>query len=218
MRQRDDSLPPDTAATTADPTAAGTDPPQAAGQAPRVETVVPPPESPSVVDQIGEAAGGLSGMLAGAGIGGVAGPVGSVIGGIAGALGGWWSGRAIAEAAAQVTQEDDDHYRAHYTSAADRDAARHYEEMRAAYFLGHIASHNPNFTSRMFDEVEPELREGWQRRPEPEPEWEQVREFVREGFERGLDRRSWSERRLLPRPEKEDTDRRGGRDRRYPEW
>src|SRR5215467_11233792 len=69
---------------------------------------------PSVADQIGETAGGISGVLLGAGIGSAAGPVGTLIGGIAGAIGGWWAGRAVVEAASSLSREDEAYFREHY--------------------------------------------------------------------------------------------------------
>src|SRR5438874_4102157 len=96
---------------------------------------------PSTADEIGEAAGGISGALLGAGIGTAAGPLGTFIGGIAGALGGWWAGRAVAEAAETLTEDDESYYRHHYESLPDRPADRSYEDVRGAYYLGQIASH-----------------------------------------------------------------------------
>ena len=145
---------------------------------------------PSLGDEIGEATGGIAGVLLGAGIGASAGPVGSLIGGIAGAIGGWWTGRAIAEAAEQLTTEDDAHFRAHYEASPHRLTDREYEDVRAAYMLGHIASHNPNFTERQFTEVEPELARGWKGCDNPPCEWEEVRPFVREGYQRGRAKRA----------------------------
>jgi hypothetical protein len=143
-------------------------------------------DEPGVADHLGEAAGGISGVLAGAAIGSVAGPVGTLIGGIAGAMGGWWTGRAIAEAATAISEGDDRHYRSHYESSPLRVADRRFEDVRAAYHLGHIASHNPNFVRRTFDEVEPELRRGWSDEArQRHGDWDWVRGYVREGYTRG---------------------------------
>ena len=62
--------------------------------------------APSTADHVGQAAGGITGTVAGAAIGTTAGPIGTLLGGIAGAISGWWSGRAIAEAAEDVTKAD----------------------------------------------------------------------------------------------------------------
>src|SRR4051812_36439795 len=103
---------------------------------------------PTVADQIGEGVGGMSGVLLGAGIGSAAGPVGALIGGIAGAIGGWWAGRAVVEAASSLSQEDEAYFREHYDNVPNRAADRAYDDVRPAYYLGQIASHNPNFLER----------------------------------------------------------------------
>ena len=46
------------------------------------------------------------------------------------------------------------HYDAHPEPLADRA----YDDVRGAYYLGQIASHNPNFRARQFEEVEPRAR------------------------------------------------------------
>jgi len=150
-------------------------------------------------DEIGEATGCIAGVLVGAGIGSSAGPVGTLLGGIAGAIGGWWTGRAIAEAAEKLTVEDDKEFRAHYESSSSRLADRSYDDVRGAYFLGHIASHNPNFADRPFAEVEPELARGWGNCTDRPCEWEKVRSFAGEGYRRGVQRRQLADRRTIER-------------------
>ena len=154
---------------------------------------------PSLGDEIGEATGGIAGVLLGAGIGSSAGPVGTLLGGIAGAIGGWWSGRAIAEAAEQLAAEDDDGFRAHYESSSQRMDDRDYDDIRGAYYLGHIASHNPNFVDREFSEIEPELARGWRQCSDRPCDWEQARAFVVEGYRRGAERRQRTDRRTTER-------------------
>lgn len=143
---------------------------------------------PSTADEIGEAAGGISGVLVGAGIGSAAGPVGTLIGGIAGAIGGWWAGRAVSEAAERLGEDDESYYRQHYESQPNRPADRSYDDVRGAYYLGQIASHNPNFVEREFTEVEPELERGWAAYADKYGTWTTVRDFAREGFTRGRSR------------------------------
>ena len=153
---------------------------------------------PSLGDEIGEATGGIAGVLLGAGIGSSAGPIGTLIGGIAGAIGGWWTGRAIAEAAEKLTEEDDTQFRAHYEST-ERPADQRYEDVRGAYFLGHIASSNPNFTDREFAEVEPELARGWQDCGNPPCTWAAARAYVGEGYRRGTAARQRTDARTMRR-------------------
>jgi len=156
---------------------------------------------PSLGDEIGEATGGIAGALLGAGIGSSAGPVGTLLGGVAGAIGGWWTGRAIAEAAEKLSAEDDQDFRAHYESSTERISDQSYDDIRGAYFLGHIASNNPNFVDREFTEIEPELARGWRDCTARPCDWEQARAFVGEGYRRGAQRRQRTDRRTVERVE-----------------
>lgn len=139
-------------------------------------------DNPGVADHVGEAAGGISGVAAGAAIGSLAGPIGTVIGGIAGAMSGWWAGRAVAEAATAVTTEDDTYYRGHYGKAPIAD--RGYDDVRPAYHLGQIASRNPDYKARSFEEIENDLRGGWSKHDKG-GSWDSVRGYAREGYSRG---------------------------------
>jgi hypothetical protein len=154
---------------------------------------------PSTADQIGQAAGGISGVVAGAAIGATAGPLGVLLGGIAGAIGGWWSGRAIAEAAEDITTADEEYYRADFERrdvdrrASDRgthDRRSAYADARGAYYLGDVASANPEYAERTFEDVETDLERGWTKGGgSATGEWEAVRDFASVGFARGKDRR-----------------------------
>ena len=147
-------------------------------------------DNPGVGDHVGEAAGGISGVLAGAAIGSVGGPIGTIIGGIAGAMGGWWAGRTVSEAATHLTHDDDTYYRTHYEGSSTKLADRGYEDVRPAYHLGHIASHNPDYAGRNFDAVEGDLRRGWSDDMRGKHgDWDSVRGFARHGFEYGSTRR-----------------------------
>jgi hypothetical protein len=170
---------------------------------------------PSVADQVGEAAGGISGVLLGAGIGSAAGPIGTLIGGIAGAIGGWWTGRAISEAAERLTADDDHYYRMHYDESSNKLPNGSFDDVRAAYYLGDIASHNPNFTDRMFTEVEPELKRGWEQHNERPYDWDTARPFANVGYTRGQERRSFTDRRIAMRFD--ETERRASKERRADE-
>jgi hypothetical protein len=139
-------------------------------------------DHPGVADHIGEAAGGISGVTAGAAIGSAAGPIGTVIGGIVGAMGGWWTGRAVTEAATTIAGVDDDHYRRHYETSPIAD--RRYDDVRPAYHLGHVASRNPDYRGRAFDDIESDLRTGWTSDARY-GSWDAVRGYAREGYTRG---------------------------------
>lgn len=141
-------------------------------------------DHPGVADHVGEAAGGVSGVLAGAAIGSAVGPVGTVIGGILGAMGGWWSGRAVAEAATAVTTDDDNYYRKNYESSSTRSANRTYDQVKPAYYLGHVASRNPDYRNRSFQDVEGDLKRGWTS-DSKFGSWDEARPYAAEGFNRG---------------------------------
>jgi uncharacterized protein YcfJ len=144
------------------------------------------PEEHVVGNVIGETVGGVSGIATGMALGSLGGPVGTIIGGIAGAIGGWWSGRTIAEAAHHYTDADDSTYRARYERSADRLADRHYDDIRPAYQIGHLASRNPDYAGRDFADVEADLRRGWTDRVSAaHGEWDHVRSYARDAFERG---------------------------------
>lgn len=134
-------------------------------------------ENPGAGEQAGEAIGGIGGALAGAGIGSAAGPIGTIIGGIAGAAGGWWAGEKVGRAAEDMG-EHEDHYRSHYRGT---NSSLDYDDARVGYGVGHIAGRNPEYRGREFDEVEPQLRAGWN---DPDREYDELRPYVREGFRR----------------------------------
>ena len=165
-----------------------------AGEALRRDNVVHHDDNPSVGDQIGEAAGGISGVLAGAAIGSLAGPIGTVIGGLAGAVGGWWTGRAIAEAASNYTHADDAHYRRDFDARdvpVEGGSERDYDAVRPAYQLGHVASRNPDYAGRPFEDVEPDLRRGWTSDvSEGSGDWDEVREYARTAYYRSAESQS----------------------------
>ena len=143
---------------------------------------------PTVGDQVGEAAGGIGGVLAGAAIGSIAGPVGTVIGGIAGAIGGWWTGRALAEAASNFSHADDEHFRTDYEArgVGASNIDRSYDRVRPAYQLGYLASRNPEYAGRPFEEIEPHLESGWTGNADVDgTDWNEMRDYARTAYVRG---------------------------------
>ena len=142
-----------------------------------------PDDSTGVGDEVVEAVGGVTGIVAGAAIGSPAGPIGTIIGGIAGAVGGWWAGHAVSEAAHKFTQEDDSLYRERFENRPGRLADRSYDDVRPAYQLGHLASLNPEYSGRSFDEIEPELRHGWGNNLRARHgDWSAVRPYAEEAY------------------------------------
>lgn len=152
---------------------------------------------PSTADHVGQAAGGITGAVAGAAIGSPAGPVGVLLGGIAGAIGGWWSGRALAEAAEDITESDEEYYREHFArTGGDRrqyddgrpsNDRRLFDDARRAYYLGDVASANSAYAS--FSDVEPDLARGWRDAAGSDDDWQVMRDYASVGFARGRERR-----------------------------
>jgi len=141
-------------------------------------------DDPTTANYVGEAAGGISGGLAGAAIGSIGGPIGVLVGGLAGVVGGWWAGRSIAEAAKDYGEEHDTYYRTHYEKS--RLGNRQYDDVRPAYQLGHLASRNPDYRGRSFDEVESDLRRGWSDDiGARHGDWASVRGYAREAYSHG---------------------------------
>jgi len=152
---------------------------------PREGGVLHHDDRPGAGDEVGEAVGGVSGVVAGAAIGSAAGPIGTVIGGIAGAVGGWWAGRSVAEATHKFTQDDDAYYRERFETTPGRLADRNYDDVRPAYQLGHIASMNPDYHGRTFDEVESDLRHGWSNNLRARHgDWSAIRPYAEEAYNR----------------------------------
>jgi hypothetical protein len=138
--------------------------------------------------RVGGAALGAStvGVTAGAIGGALLGPVGLAIGAIAGVVGGWWAGKGIATSLQDVDGEDT-HFRSHYETSPNRLADRSYEDVRPAYHLGGIASRNPAYEGRSFDDIEADLRHGWTSELEARHgAWASVRDFARAGYMRDL--------------------------------
>ena len=132
--------------------------------------------------RVSEGLGGMTGAAAGAGLGAMLGPAGIIIGGIAGAVGGWWAGHGVGKATDDFNDETDAHYRRlHAEQHADVD----YDSARSFYQLGSVARHNPDYAGRSFDDVEPDLRQGWRDDASDRfRSWDDVRPFVQSGYER----------------------------------
>lgn len=75
-------------------------------------------------------------------------------------------------------------FRSHFQHA-NRLADRAYEDVRPAYRLGFHAAGDSRFADRSFDEVEKDLEGDWLNVRLAGDEWQSVRDYAREGFERG---------------------------------
>jgi len=149
--------------------------------------------NPSTADHVGEAAGGIGGALAGAAIGATAGPIGSLLGGVAGAIGGWWSGRALAEAAEDITDADEQYYR---EQRANSGSDHSFDDgARGAYYLGVVAAANPDYAGRNFADIESDLARGWSAGASAHGAWTAVSPYAAMGYVRGIERRRLPRRR-----------------------
>ena len=108
-------------------------------------------------------------------------PTGMLLGTIAGTLGGWW--RKAADERMALPQSEDRAYQEHFSAIAAPPPGMTYEEARPGYELGYVASQNPSYQDRGFDQVDPELRQGLSE--EPPADYDSIREFTRYGYERG---------------------------------
>ncbi len=139
---------------------------------------------PGVGEQAGEGVGGIGGTLAGAAIGSAAGPIGTIIGGIAGAAGGWWAGEKAGRALEDMGEHEPE-YRKHYETSSRTDAATRslsYDDARVGYTVGHMAGRNPDYRGRKFEDVETDLRRGWN--TSGTHKYDDLRPYVRHGYER----------------------------------
>lgn len=132
----------------------------------------------------GAAAGAVGGAAAAATAGTlVAGPLGTIVGALIGAIGGGWAGFGAGEAA-QLSDVDEARFRSHFTGDPDRPADLGFERARTAYHLGALAARNPDYAGRSFDEVEPDLRQGWTTEVEGQHgAWGVMRRYARAGFD-----------------------------------
>jgi len=79
---------------------------------------------------------------------------------------------------------EDPLFRSHFEHA-NRLADRSYDEVRPAYRLGFDAAADPRYADKSFDEAEKELEGNWLNVRFTGDEWQAVRDYAREGFERG---------------------------------
>lgn len=130
----------------------------------------------------GGGAGATTGTAAGA-AGAAGGPLGMLLGGVAGALGGWWAGKEVHDASSQFRNRDDYFHGRYDAEHAPRPGWRTYEDARPLYQLGYLASQNPDYRGKSFEEIEPELRRGWTAEDEQRwGSWTTAREAIRSGY------------------------------------
>ena len=130
---------------------------------------------------VGVGAGAATGGAAGAAVGGaVAGPVGAAVGGAVGAVAGGLAGKANAEAVNPTIE--DQYWRDHHASRPYA-ASGSYEEYRPAYQYGWESF--TQFRGKRFDEVEYDLRRGWEtRKLDARLGWDKARPAVHDAWVR----------------------------------
>lgn len=143
---------------------------------------------PDTGRKVGEGVGGVSGIVTGAAIGSIGGPAGTVIGAIAGAVGGWWAGKEVSNAATTYTENHDTQYKSHFNSQSSESRGRFgsYDKARPLYQLGHVAAQNPDYRGKNFDQIEPDIKRGWNKDMEQQyGSWNDVRGTVGSAYNTG---------------------------------
>ena len=133
----------------------------------------------STEEKVGEGVGGVGGALLGGALGSAAGPVGTIVGGIAGAVGGWWAGEKVGRSL-ENWDEHETYYRSHYKGLDNR--VKSYDDARVGYAVGHLAGRNPDYASRSWTDVEPELRGNWKY----DRDFDTMSPYIREGYNRSV--------------------------------
>jgi hypothetical protein len=82
------------------------------------------------------------------------------------------------------TDEQDRLFRSHFQHA-QRLSDQTYDDVRPAYRLGFQASSDSRYRGREFEEIEEDLQNGWLNVRVGADSWQAVRDYAREGFERG---------------------------------
>jgi uncharacterized protein (TIGR02271 family) len=151
-----------------------------------------PPKGPRNADPLTDAPGahpietgvgaGVGGAAAGLAIGAVGGPVGAVIGGIVGgAVAGGLAGKGVGELIDPTTEDEWLHE--YFGSRANRRTDEKPESYRPAYHYGLQSAER--HAGRRFEDVEPELRTGWDAaRGNCPMGWDDARDAVRHAFDR----------------------------------
>jgi hypothetical protein len=105
-----------------------------------------------------------------------------VVGGLAAAVGGWWLMRSK-RGDVELGDEHETRYRSHFDSHPARGVGMTYDDARTGYAVGHVASENPDYAGRPYDDVEPELRSGFA--GEHAESYDTLRDFTRYGYDQG---------------------------------
>jgi hypothetical protein len=145
------------------------------------------PGSHPVGTGVGAVGGGAAGTWAGAAIGAAAGgPVGAVVGGVvgavAGAMGGGAAGKAVAENIDPTVEGE--YWSKNYNARPYYETGYTYDDDYAPAYQAGWESRS-RYQGRKFDEVEPELRNDWERtKDKSRLSWEKAKAAVRDAWDR----------------------------------
>ena len=130
---------------------------------------------------VGVGVGAASGAATGAVVGSAGGPVGTAVGALVGGVTGGLAGKGVAEAI--NPKFEDEYWRETYAARNYVREGEDYETFAPAYRYGWESY--SLYPRKRFDEVEPELRRGWERSEwNAGLAWERAREAVRDAWRR----------------------------------
>lgn len=125
----------------------------------------------------------LGGAAVGAAVGTVAGPVGTAVGAAIGAVAGGYAGKGVGE---YIDPTIEDQWLREYVDTREKvKKGESHETFRPAYRYG--IEHAARYEDRRFEDVEPELRSGWESyRGDSTLGWERARDAARDAWDRTL--------------------------------
>jgi hypothetical protein len=130
---------------------------------------------------VGVGAGAAGGAATGAVVGSAAGPVGTAAGAVVGGVVGGLAGKSVAEAIDPTAEEE--YWRENYSSRPYVREGEDYATYGPAYRYGWESY--PAYSGRGFDDVEPDLRDEWERSGRGrELEWGRARGAARDAWDR----------------------------------
>jgi phage tail tape-measure protein len=121
----------------------------------------------------------LGGAAAGAAAGAATGPIGAAAGAVVGAVAGGYAGKAVAEEIDPTVENA--YWEQEYPRREYYDADVEYETIAPAYQYGWES--RAKYRDRTWDEVEPQLREDWQK-TNRELAWDRARQASRDAWDR----------------------------------
>lgn len=98
--------------------------------------------------------------------------------------------RAFTGGSSDYDQHDDYYRQYHGSRGTSGSSALPYDSARPGYQVGHLAGSSADYDQRSFDDVETDLRTSYERnRATNQGSWEDVRDYARDGYQRGREAR-----------------------------